>query len=135
MSLLQDMTLSLANTVFEGHRFDCLPISGEQEVLQVQVSGLEEMPIYVTVTDTQILCISYLFKKSELKEGSINELNALLLELSLPMPLSSFGMVGDHYVIYGALALTATAEHVMKELTTLAGNAVDALQTLEPYLK
>jgi len=129
------MTISLANATFEGHRFDCLPITGEQEVLQVLVSGLEEMPIYVTVTDTQILCISYLFTKAELKDGCIPELNALLLELSLPMPLSGFSIVGDHYVIYGALALTSTSEHIMKELTTLAGNAVDALQTLEPYLK
>ena len=135
MSRIQELTLKLAESNFDGHTFDCLPIAGEQEVLQVLVSDLDEMPIFVTVSDTQMLCISYLFKKEELDESKTNELNRHLLEMNIPMPLSAFSIVDDYYVIFGALSATSSDQDVMKELVTLAQNGQDAIQSIEPYLK
>ena len=94
MSLLQELTLKLADCQYHGHTFSCLPIKGEQEVLRVEVSQLEELPIFVTVTESQILCISYLFSKQEIYEDKEAELNRYLLELNVPMPLSAFATVG-----------------------------------------
>jgi uncharacterized protein YjfI (DUF2170 family) len=135
VSRIQELNLKLAESNYDGHYFDCLPIAGEQEVLQVLVSDLDELPIFVTITDTQMLCISYLFKKNELDENKINDLNRHLLEMNIPMPLSSFSIVDDYYVIFGALSATSSDEDVMKELVTLAQNGQDAIQSIESYLK
>ena len=55
---IQQLTNQITGFQFKGHTFSCLRIQGEQDVLRVEVSQLEEMPIFITVTDTQILCIS-----------------------------------------------------------------------------
>lgn len=135
MSKIQDLTCMLGDKNFEGHTFNCLPIKGEHEVLQVLVSEWEDMPIYVTVTDTQILCITYLCRKDEINPDQVANLNELLLELNVSVPLSSFSLVDDYYVIFGAMATTSSDEDVCKELVTLAPNAYDALEAIESYLK
>lgn len=135
MSKIQELTYVLGEANFEGHSFNCLPIKGEHEVLQVLVSGWEDMPIYMTVTDTQILCITYLCRKEEIRQDELAKLNELLLELNVSVPLSSFSIVDDYYVIFGALATSSSNEDICKELTTLAPNAYDALEAIETYLK
>ena len=132
---LQELTYMLGDTNFEGHTFNCLPIQGEQDVLQVLVSELDALPIYMTVTDNQILCITYLCRKDEIKDESLNELNQLLLELNVAVPLSAFSIVDDYYVIFGALATSSSNEDICKELITLAANSYDALEAIETYLK
>lgn len=135
MSRLKELTYKLGEETFEGHSFNCLPIQGEREVLQVLVSDWEDMPIYITITDTQILCIGYLCKKDEILDNKKAELNELLLELNVAMPLSAFSLVDDYYVIFGALATTSSDEDIYKELITLAANAYDAIEAIESYLK
>ena len=135
MSKLQELTYMLGEANFEGHSFNCLPIKGEHEVLQVLVSDWEDLPVYMTVTDTQILCITYLCRKEEIQEDQIASLNALLLELNVSVPLSSFSIVDDYYVIFGALATSSSDADICKELVTLAPNAYDALEAIETYLK
>jgi uncharacterized protein YjfI (DUF2170 family) len=111
-----------------------MPIAGEEPVLQVIVSGAEETPVYITVTDTQILCLAYLFDEQELAPERLNELHENMLRISVPMPLSSLGKTGQHYVVYGALSPTSGTSEIMQELVTLAENAIDLLQTFEDYL-
>jgi len=135
MSLLQELTLKLADCQYHGHTFSCLPIKGEQEVLRVEVSELEELPIFITVTESQILCISYLFSKQEIYEEKESELNRYLLELNVPMPLSAFATVDDYYVIFGSLSKSSNFESITQELVTLASNATDTLQALEEFIK
>lgn len=135
MTKIQELTCTLGEQTFEGYSFNCLPIKGEHEVLQVLVSEWEDMPIYVTVTDTQILCISYLCRKDEIQPDKLADLNELLLELNVSVPLSSFSIVDDYYVIFGALATTSSDADICKELVTLAPNAYDALEAIEAYLK
>ncbi|MCG8312797.1 MAG: YjfI family protein [Pseudomonadales bacterium] len=134
MTKIQELTCTLGEKTFEGYSFNCLPIKGEHEVLQVLVSEWEDMPIYVTVTDTQILCISYLCRKDEIQPDKMADLNELLLELNVSVPLSSFSLVDDYYVIFGALATTSSDADICKELVTLAPNAYDALEAIETYL-
>lgn len=132
---LQEIINLLGDINFEDHTFNCLPIQGEQDVLQVLVSELDTMPIYMTITDNQILCITYLCRKSEIKVELIHELNQLLLELNVAVPLSAFSIVDDYYVIFGALATTSSDQDICKELVTLAANSYDALEAIEAYLK
>ena len=135
MSLLQDLSKQLSEFQYKGHQFSCLPMTGEQDVLRVDVSDLEEMPIFVTVTDTQIICISYLFNKNEIYTDKEADLNQYMLELNVPIPLSSFAIVDDYYVIFGALSRGSKLESLGDELLTLAGNSVDSLQALEEFIK
>ncbi len=135
MSLLQDLSKQLSEYQYKGHEFSCLPMPGEQEVLRVEVSGLEEIPIFITVTETQILCISYLFNKQEIRKDTEAELNQYMLELNVPMPLTAFALIDDYYAVYGALSCGSTLESICDELVTLANNSIDSLQALEEFIK
>lgn len=132
---LQELSIKLASHEHEGAGFESLLISGEQDVLQVVVEGFDELPIFVTVTEEQMLCISYLFGKDELKQGVADELNDTLLKLNVPMPLSSFAIIDDKYSIFGSLSVNSSFEDIAHELVTLADNAIDALETIEEYLQ
>ena len=59
----------LADSTETGYNFDCTPIPGEIDVLQVEVVGREEIPVFISISDNQILCIAYLWDESEVKEG------------------------------------------------------------------
>ena len=135
MNLISELTVKLADCQFQGHRFNCLPMQGEQAVLRVEVSQLEEIPIFITMTENQILCISYLFTKQEIHSEKEAELNEYLLDLNVPMPLSAFAKVDDHYVIFGSLTLNSRFETITHELITLARNSHDTLQALEEFIK
>jgi uncharacterized protein YjfI (DUF2170 family) len=132
---LQELSFKLANHEHEGTGFESLLISGEQDVLQVIVEGFDELPIFVTVTEEQMLCISYLFGKEELKDNVESELNSTLLQLNVPMPLSAFAIIDDKYSIFGSLSVNSSFEDIAHELITLADNAIDAIETIEEYLK
>ena len=130
---LQELSIKLAEHDHEGMGFESYLIPGDQPVLQVVVEGYDELPIFVTVTDEQMLCISYLFGAEELKEGVSSQLNETLLKLNVPMPLSSFSIIEDKYSIFGSLSVNSSFDDIAHELVALADNAIDALETLEEY--
>ena len=135
MYQLTELAIRLSDSQWEGQSFSCSLISDEQEVLQVILSDSEEIPIYVTITDTQILCIAYLFKKDEVKKEMLSSLNEQCLQLNIPMPLSAFATVDDQYTLFGALSTESIFENIQREIITLGENAVEALEALEDYLK
>lgn len=134
MSQLQELTCTLGDTNFEGHTFNCLPIKGSQQVLQVLVSEFDEVPIYMTITDTQILCIAYLCRAQEIRADKQAELHRSMLEMNVPMPLSAFAIVEGYYVVFGALTPSSSSQDICRELIMLAANAYDALEALEEFL-
>jgi uncharacterized protein YjfI (DUF2170 family) len=134
LSKLQELAASLADAEFQGSNFNCLIVPGEQEVLQISVSGREEIPIYVTVTETQILCIAYLFKEAEVKPESLGELNERCLQMNVPMPLSAYAKIDDYYALFGALSVTSLFENTMLEIITLSDNSIAALEVVEDLL-
>lgn len=125
---------SLADNSETGMVFDCQPISGEVDVLQISVIGREELPIFVSVTDDQILCITYLWGAEEVKPDSINSMHTSMLEMSIPMPLSSFSKIGDKYVIFGALSISSTYADIEHELAVLNSNAIEIIDDMSEYL-
>ena len=130
-----DLALRISDlSSFEGYEFDCQPIPGETEVLQITLWEYEELPAFVSVTDTQILCITYLFTEDEVKPGSRGEMLEEMLKLNIPMPLSSFSKIGDRYVVFGALSVSSSIEDICHEIITLTENAVEAIDALEEYL-
>ncbi|MBO1270890.1 MULTISPECIES: YjfI family protein [Shewanella] len=118
-----------------GQRFDCYPIDGDVEVLQVNVVGREEIPIFVSVTENQILCISYLWGEDEVVQESRTEMFETMLGLNIPMPLSSFAKIDDKYVLFGALSLDASMLEIEQELSVLSDNCLEVIDEMADYLK
>jgi uncharacterized protein YjfI (DUF2170 family) len=110
------------------------PIPGEIPVIQVVIGGREELPIFVTASRTQILCICYLWTDAEVIPARRGELMEVLLELNPAIPLSSFGRVDGRYMLFGALSQDARADDIANEIATLSDNALDALDALSKYL-
>jgi hypothetical protein len=125
---------TLANNSETGMIFDCQPISGDVDVLQITVLGREELPIFLSVTDDQILCITYLWGEEEVHTEKRTEMLESMLEMNIPMPLSSFSKIGDKYVIFGALAISSTFHDIEHELAVLSNNAVEVIDDMSEYL-
>ena len=56
------------------------------------------------------------------------------LEMSIPMPLSSFSKIGDKYVIFGALSIGSTFDDIEHELAVLSNNAIEIIDDMSDYL-
>ncbi|MDQ6976359.1 MAG: DUF2170 family protein [Mariprofundaceae bacterium] len=114
--------------------FTVSPIPGDVEVLQIAIEDREELPIFVSVSDEQILCIAYLFKEDEVKEGMLDDINHAMLTANISIPLSAFAKIDAQYVIYGALSVRSHLDDVVHELDVLASNTIDAIEAMHPYL-
>jgi len=118
-----------------GLQFDCYPIDGEVEVLQVNIVGREEIPVFVSVTENQVLCISYLWGEDEVNQDRRLAMFETMLELNIPMPLSSFAKIDDKYVIYGALSVQSDMQEIELELSVLSDNCLEVIDEMVDYLK
>lgn len=135
------MTLKLEDLLFqlnqattdEGTTFDAV-MTAEEGVLEVSCSNNEEFPIHIAQTDTQLLTITPLFHISEVSDGRVAELNALCLALSPAVPLSAVGLQGDTYILFGAMPLDSSVEHLLHELEVQAENTLEVLEIVEPLL-
>ncbi|BEP86529.1 hypothetical protein GmRootV77_16030 [Variovorax sp. V77] len=103
-------------------------------MVQVSIEGRDELPIFVTSSDMQIICICYLWTEEDVKPARRTELLESLLDLNPSVPLSSFGRVGGRYVLTGALGRNASVEDIAREVAVLSDNALDALDALSEFL-
>lgn len=110
-------------------------IETDLQVLQVLIQDREEFPVYVTIDDSQILCVSYLWREHEIIPDQREALLENLLALNIPMPLSSFSKIGQQYIIFGALSTRSDADTVRHEITTLSDNTLEAIELMADYLK
>ena len=111
------------------------PIPGDVPVVQVAIDGRQELPIFITSSDNQILCICYLWSDDEVIPERRAELLQTLLDLNPSVPLSAFGRVGNRFVLLGALSRDARVEEIAHEVAVLSDNAIDALTALQDFLK
>ncbi|MDQ6991495.1 MAG: DUF2170 family protein [Mariprofundaceae bacterium] len=119
----------------QGLSFDVQEIPGETPTFSVVVDGREELPIYISSTNEEVLCICHLFDEDEVKSESVAEMNQAMLTMNVPMPLSSFGIIGSQYVVFGAMSARSDIDELAHELGTLSGNSIDAIEALSDYLK
>ena len=115
--------------------FEVLPIPGEVEVLQIVVEDREELPIFVSASEDQILCIAYLFKEDEVQNGEITEMNNAMLTANITIPLSSFAKIDGQYVIYGALSAKSDLDEIVHEIEILSSNTLEAIEAMRSYLR
>jgi uncharacterized protein YjfI (DUF2170 family) len=137
MNLPQKLT-ELANGLngiksYAGLVFNTEMIPGETNVLVVTIEDREEFPIYITVDESQILCITHVWKEVEIIPAKRTELLETLLMMNLPMPLSSFSKVGTQYIIFGALSTHSSLEEIIEEIDVLSENTLIAIEELRDY--
>lgn len=113
---------------------DVVPVAGEVPVIEIAFPGSERLPIYVTDAGSQLLCISYLWRDADVRPRLRAKLLETLLDLNPSVPLSSFGRIGEHFVLVGALSPAASAADMALELATLGDNGRDALTALADFL-
>jgi uncharacterized protein YjfI (DUF2170 family) len=116
----------------EGTTFDALVT--EDGILEIVCSNNDEFPIHVTQTETQLLSVTALFTTSEVLPGKLDEVNEAFLRLSPAVPLSSIGLQGNTYILFGAMALSTRFEVIAHELEVQAENTVDVLEVVEHLL-
>lgn len=124
----------LAGAEMGGLPVQLQPIPGHTPVVQVSIEGRDELPIFVTSSDMQIICICYLWTEEEVKPERRTELLESLLDLNPSVPLSSFGRVDGRYVLTGALGRDASVQDIAREVAVLSDNALDALDALSEFL-
>jgi uncharacterized protein len=113
---------------------DLQPIPGDVPVVQVTIEGRQELPIYLTSSDNQFLCLCYLWTDGEIKPERRAELMQTLLDLNPSVPLSAFGRIGDRFVLTGALGRGSSVQDIATEVAVLSDNALDALSALSEFL-
>lgn len=133
----EDMNLNLLKETLDdftsenGFRFSARQ---SEDTVEVVVEDREEFPILVSADDEQILCVTYLWDEAQVKADGRTDMLAGLLEMNVPLPLSSFGKIGDRYVLFGALAAGSSVADVVTELEILSDNTLEAIEAVAPFL-
>lgn len=117
-----------------GLTFSAELMSDGVDMIKVEVQDREEFPIFVSVDEDQILCTTYLWRENEVKPERKGELLEVALTMNVPMPLSSFGKLGDQYMLFGAMATSSSIDDVRLEVETLSENTLNAIETMADYL-
>ncbi|NHZ98488.1 DUF2170 family protein [Massilia sp. CCM 8734] len=104
-------------------------------VMRMTIEGLEELPVFITATPSQVLCICYLWTEAEIRPERRYEMLEAMMDLNMAIPLSNFGRVGEHYVIFGSLAHDASADSIATDVAMVADNAFEALDVFSEFLK
>ena len=126
---------TLLSALMGGVGVQIQPIAGDVPVIQVSIEGRQELPIFVTCSDAQTICLCYLWTDDDVRAERRAELLEALLDLNPSVPLSSFGRVGKRFVLAGQLTRLARPEDVAHEVAVLSDNALDALGALTEFLK
>lgn len=116
----------------------CLSIEmfdGENTVACIKVEDREEFPIYMTVDEGQILCISYLFGDNEVEPDKRADMTEAMLMMNVSIPLSAFSKIGDQYIMFGALSPKASIDELLLEIELLSDNVLEAIDAVSDYLK
>ena len=121
------------HTSANGYGFAVTNLDGE-DALEVVVEDRVEFPILVWFDGEQLLAVTYLWDESQVRPDSRTEMLAALLELNVPLQLSSFGKIRDRYVLFGALSANSTLDHITTELEVLSDNTLEAIEIIAPYL-
>ncbi len=135
INLIAQHLNALGENATTGLSFDALPLEGTVDVLQVVVEDREEIPVFVTVTDDQILCTAYLWGKDEVNDGMHAEMHEAMLSMNIPMPLSSFAKIEDKYSIFGAMSTSSSIDDIELEIATLSNNSLDIITEMSDFLK
>ena len=108
---------------------------GDNAVLSIKIQDREEFPIYMTVDQGQILCITYLFGDNQVSPEARAEINEVMLMMNVSIPLSAFSKIGNQYIMFGALSPKSSVDEVLHEIELLSDNVLEAIDAVSEYLQ
>lgn len=81
----------LTSSLMGGIAVQLQPITGDVPVVQVSIEGRDELPIFITCSDMQIICLCYLWNDTDVRPERICRARALdgRHPLQLPEPQAS----------------------------------------------
>lgn len=123
------------NQLSDGTRLSIEMFDGENSVASIKVQDREEFPIYMTVDDGQILCISYLFGDDQVDPERRSDMAEAMLLMNVMVPLSAFSKIGNQYIMFGALSPKSSIDELLHEIELLSDNVLEAIDTMSDYLK
>ena len=103
-------------------------------VMRICIEALEELPVFVTASPSQVLCICYLWTEQEIRPERRADMLEAMMDLNMAIPLSNFGRIGGHYVLFGSLAHDASADSIATDVAMVADNAFEALDVFSEFL-
>ena len=130
--LIKDLT---GQPLSDGSQLSIEMFDGENTVACIKVEDREEFPIYMTVDEGQILCISYLFGDDQVEPDKRAAMAEAMLIMNVSIPLSAFSKIGDQYIMFGALSPKASIDELLHEIELLSDNVLEAIEAVEDYLK
>lgn len=108
---------------------------GDNAVVCIKVEDREEFPIYMTVDEGQILCITYLFGDDQVDQNKRAEMAEVMLMMNISIPLSAFSKIGNQYIMFGALSPRSGTDELLHEIELLSDNVLEAVDAVSDYLK
>ncbi len=133
--LEQLMTDLADNQISDGANLSIEMFDGENAVACITVEDRHEFPIYMTVDEGQILCITYLFGEDQVPQDKRAQLAEGMLLMNVSIPLSAFSKIGNQYIMFGALSPESSIDEILNEIETLNDNVLEAVDALKDYLK
>lgn len=130
--LVKDLTESQLS---DGASLSIEKFDGDNMVACIKVEDREEFPVYMTVDEGQLLCITYLFGDNQVDQSRRAELTEIMLMMNVSIPLSAFSKIGSQYIMFGALSPNSNVSDILHEIETLSDNVLDAIDAVSDYLK
>lgn len=109
-----------------------LTVDQQDTVVSVVVDGKTHIPVSLAVGGGQVIAMSTLWKVAEVRDTAA--MNMAMMKTNVSMPLSSFAIVGDEYVLFGALSITSGAAEIVEEIHTLVTNVEAAYEAFADQL-
>ena len=106
-------------------------VEGADPTLLLTMAEFGDLPIYVSVSGSQIIVDSLLWPVAVVKDTAT--FNMMLLRTHKLFPLSTFGITSgpdgkEYYEIFGSLSAGSIFESVLFEIETLADTAIQAVE-------
>lgn len=104
--------------------------------LQVVLAEAGDLEVTLVVSEDQIHVSTPLVTGAQVQDRAA--FNDACLRLNPINPLSNLGLATvdgeDVYVVFGELSADSTEAQIVLEIRTLGVNAIDAIETLKPFL-
>ncbi len=112
-------------------------IASADSAIQVTLPDVGDLGVTIALTDRQLFVSTPLVDAEQVRDRAA--FNEACMRLNPLNPLSNLGLTTingrDTYIAFGEMAPDSTAAQLELEIHTLADNAIDAIETLQPYLK
>lgn len=129
----QELSKSLS-AAFGAENVEEIPTA--DAAIQVTLPETGDLGVTIAVTDRQLFVSTPLVDAGQVRDRAA--FDDACMRLNPINPLSNLGLTTinrrDTYIVFGELAPDATADQLELEIRTLADNAIDAIETLKPYL-